>query len=123
MSIYRPTPGTRAPAVMIPLSQLSATTVGQAPPTFLPNTPQLLYLAGGPGTGLTVTWTAPAVDSAHSAAIGFNQRFSPSGAASWTTVSDVASPYLLSDLTDGAVIDVQVQSVNAVGTSPWSATT
>ena len=88
----------------------------------VPNTPSAASLAQGTGSNLTVTWTAPAIDSTHSAATGFNLRHSPSGAGTWTTVSGVTSPYNLSGLAAGAAIDVQLQSSNATGASAWSAT-
>jgi hypothetical protein len=69
-----------------------------------------------------VTWTAPAIDSTHGAAIGFNLQSSPSGAGTWTVVSGVSSPYNLSGLAAGAAIDVQVESFNAGGASAWSGT-
>jgi hypothetical protein len=87
-----------------------------------PNTPSAASLAQGTGSNLTVTWTAPAADSTHSAATGFNLRSSPSGAGTWTTVSGVTSPHSLSGLAAGAAIDVQSQSTNAAGVSAWSAT-
>jgi hypothetical protein len=68
-----------------------------------------------------VTWAAPAVDSLHSAATGFNLRSSPSGAAIWAVVVGTTSPYNLSGLAAGAAIDVQIQSSNTAGTSAWSA--
>ena len=107
-------------------SQLSATT--QATPQSTPsaslaaNPPSAVSLAQGPGSDLTVTWTAPATDSTHGAATGFNLQSSPSGAGTWTIVSGVTSPYLLSGLAAGAAIDVQLQSSNAAGASAWSAT-
>jgi hypothetical protein len=88
-----------------------------------PNTSSAASLAQGTGSNLTVTWTAPAVDSSHSAATGFNLRSSPSGAGTWTTVPGVTSPYSLSGLAAGAAIDVQIQSTNTAGASGWSATT
>ena len=88
----------------------------------VPNTPSAASLAQGTGSNLTVTWTAPAIDSTHNAATGFNLRSSPSGAGTWTTVSGVTSPYTLSGLAAGAAIDVQLQSSNATGASAWSAT-
>jgi hypothetical protein len=122
MPIYPPTPlRNRGQAVMMPLSQSSAPTVAPPPQILPPNTPLALNLTQGPGGNLTATWTAPAADSAHSAATGFNLRSSPSGAGTWTTIPDVTSPYILSDLAAGAAFDVQVQSANAVGTSAWSA--
>src|SRR5208282_4029909 len=82
-----------------------------------PNTPGAASLAQGTGSNLTVTWTAPTVDSTHSAATGYNLRSSPAGAGSWTIVSGVTSPYSLSGLVAGAAIDVQLQSSNAAGSS------
>ena len=90
--------------------------------TAAPNAPGAASLAQGTGSDLTVTWTAPAVDSTHNAATGFNLRSSPSGAGTWTAVTGVTSPYNLSGLAAGAAIDVQLQSTNAAGPSAWSAT-
>jgi Fibronectin type III domain len=87
-----------------------------------PNAPGLVSLANGGGSDLTVIWTAPPIDSTHSAATAFNLRSSPSGAATWTTASDVTSPYDLSGLPADTAIDVQIQGLNAAGTSAWSAT-
>jgi len=120
MSIYPPTPGNRAPAVMFPVSR--PTTLTPTPTTLLPNTPLAPTLAQGSGSELIVSWTAPAVDITHGAATWFNLRSSPSGGGTWTTVANVTSPHLLSGLLGGTAIDVQIQSANAVGTSPWSAT-
>ena len=98
------------------------------PPPPPPPTPQIANSPGAPslaqasGSNLTVTWTAPSADSTHDAATGFNLQFSPSGAATWTAVAGVTSPYTLTGLTAGAAYDVQVQSANAAGTSAWSAT-
>lgn len=120
MPIYRPTPGNRAQAVMIPVARpnVSAST----PATWVPNAPSAPSLSQGSGSSLSVTWVAPPVDAAHSAATGFNLRFSPSGANSWTTLSNVSSPYALSGLAAGAAFDVQVQGANAAGVGAWSAT-
>jgi hypothetical protein len=87
-----------------------------------PNTPSAPSLVQGTGSNLTVTWATPATDSTHGAATSFNLRSSPSGANTWTIVSGVTSPYTLSSLVGTAAIDVQVESVNATGTSAWSAT-
>jgi hypothetical protein len=87
-----------------------------------PNAPNAATLAQGAGSSLTVTWTAPAADSTHGAATGYNLQSSPSGTGTWTIVSGVTSPYTLSDLAAGAAIDVQIQSTNAAGSSAWSAT-
>ena len=95
----------------------------QPPPTpQIANPPNAVSLAQGVGSDLIVTWSAPTVDGTHDAATGYNLWSSPSGAASWTTVSGVTSPYDLSGLAAGVVIDVQLQSSNAAGTSAWSAT-
>ncbi len=109
---------------MIPVATMPTVTppAAPAPTTQLPNAPQAPSLSEGSGSDLTVTWTAPAVDSTHSAATGFNLRSSPTGADTWTAVSNVTSPWDLSGLAAGAVIDVQIQSANTAGTSPWSTT-
>ena len=126
MPIYRPTPrpANRGTATMIPHSP----TVAQPQPTPAPTTPQIanppsgVSLAQAPGNALIVTWAYPAIDSAHDAATGFNLLFSPSGAANWSLVSGVNSPYhLLSGLMAGEAVDVQLQSSNAAGTGAWSA--
>ena len=88
---------------------------------YVPNTPAAPSLAQGTGSNLTVTWTAPAVDSTHGAATAYNLRSSPSGAGTWTTVAGVTSPYTLAGLTAGAPYDVEVQGSNTAGSSVWSA--
>lgn len=87
-----------------------------------PNAPAAPILAQGSGSDLTVTWTAPAVDNAHSAATGFNLQYSLAGAGAWTVVTSVSSPYDLSGLASSTAFDVQVQGTNAGGTGAWSAT-
>jgi titin len=89
---------------------------------FVPNVVAAPALAQGTGSNLTVTWTAPAADATHSVATSYNVRSSPSGAGTWTTVSNVTSPYTLSGLTAGMAYDVEVESANAAGTSAWSVT-
>jgi Fibronectin type III domain len=119
MPIYPPTPRVQnqTMATMRPLGLPSS----PAPQAAYP--PSAASLAQGPGSALTVTWTAPVVDSAHSAATGFSLRYSLSGSGVWTTVAGVISPYVLSGLAAGTAFDVQLQSVNAAGPSAWSATT
>ena len=109
---------------MQPFKRPSSTTpTSPQTPTFqLANAPGAPSLAQGTGSNLTVTWTTPAIDSTHNAAAGFNLQFSSSGAAIWTNVAGVTSPYTLSGLNAGAAYDVQVQSTDAAGTSAWSAT-
>jgi hypothetical protein len=87
----------------------------------LPNVPEDVTVALGSGSGLTVSWTAPAVDATHGAATSFNLQSSPSGAGAWTALAGVNSPYALASLVSGVTIDVQVQSSNSAGVSPWSA--
>lgn len=87
-----------------------------------PNAPSAPLLAQGSGSGLIVTWTAPAADVTHSAATAYSLRWSPSGAGTWTVVTGVSSPYALSGLASDAAIDVEVQASNAGGASAWSAT-
>jgi hypothetical protein len=128
MSIYRPTPrpANRGVATMLPLKPTSAPTP-QPQPTPTPAVevaypPSGVSLAQASGGGLIVTWTAPATDNTHSAATGFNLQFSPSGAAAWTLVPGVSSPYTLSGLASGAAFDIQLQSSNSAGTSGWTST-
>ena len=92
------------------------------PVSHSPNAPGAASLAQGAGSALVVTWTVPATDGSHNAATSFNLRSSPSGAATWTAVSGVISPYTVSGLAAGWPIDVQVQGVNVTGSSAWSAT-
>jgi len=99
-----------------------ATIVAPPPTPHIPNTPDAPMLALSGGSDLSVTWTAPAVDSTHDAAAAFALRSSPSGAATWTAVANVTSPYDLSGLSAGAATDVQIQSSNLTGSSAWSAT-
>ena len=120
MPIYPPTPGHRAPAVMLPA--FSSNIITNTSTTAPPNTPLAVALAPGSGSDLIVTWTAPAADITHGAATWFNLQSGPSAADLWTTVARVTSPHLLSGLPAGTAIDVQVQSANAAGTSPWSVT-
>jgi hypothetical protein len=117
MPIYSATPRTsfRQPATMRPLGNPAA------PAPQIPNAPNAPALAQGLGGNLFVTWAGTTVDGTHDAATGFNLRSSPSGAASWTTVPGVTSPYNLSGLPAGTAIDVQLQGFNVTGTSTWSA--
>lgn len=90
-----------------------------------PNAPSVTAVAPAPdgtNTKLAVIWTAPATDSTHGEATGYNLRFSPSGAGSWTTVSGVTSPYTITGLAGGTAIDVEVQATNAAASpGAWSA--
>jgi hypothetical protein len=88
----------------------------------VPNAPNAPSLAQGPSGAVTVAWIVPGSDSTHDAATGFNLRFSPSGTATWTVVSAVTSPYVLSGLAAGAAFDIQIQGSNAAGDSAWSIT-
>ena len=92
-----------------------------------PNVPAIASVAPPPdGTAgkLKVVWTAPAVDAGHDAATGYNLRYSPSGANTWTVVTGATSPYTLTGLSGGATIDVEVQATNAAASpGAWSAAT
>ncbi|HUB15582.1 MAG TPA: fibronectin type III domain-containing protein [Acetobacteraceae bacterium] len=118
MAIYPRTPPvpTTSLATMHPLAQTGPALLQVA------NMPAGVALAPGATGGLSVTWTPPAVDGTHGAATGFNLRYEASGSGVWTTVSGVISPYALLGLAAGTAFDVQVQSVNATGTSAWSPT-
>ncbi len=106
---------------MMSASRRTAPTPTQDPTTSRPSTPQGLSLAQGFGSDLTVTWSAPATDSSHDAASGYNLQYGPAGAGNWTTVSNVTSPYELTGLAADTAIDVRIQSTNAAGASAWSA--
>src|SRR5208282_4420811 len=104
MPRYSPTPSltNRPQATMYGLRLPNPPAATPTPTPQVPNTPSGVSLAQGPGSALTVTWTAPAIDSTHSAATGFNLRSSPTGAATWTTVSGVTSPHNFSGLAAGS---------------------
>lgn len=87
-----------------------------------PYAPAGVSLAHGPGGDLVAIWAVPTTDSTHAPATGYNLRFSPAGAGSWTVVTQIASPYELYGLAAGTAYDVQVQSTNAAGASIWSPT-
>ena len=122
MAIYPSTPRAAfgAPAIMYPIGQSG--TPSAAPMLQVANPPAAPTLTQGATGSLSVTWPAPAVDATHGTATGFNLRSSLSGANDWTTVSGVSSPYTLPGLASGVAIDIELQSVNAAGTSAWSAT-
>ncbi len=104
------------------LGHANASTPGvPSPSTPLPYAPAGFSLAQGTGSDLIATWAAPATDSTHAAATGYNLRFSLAGIGGWATVSHVSSPYDLSGLAAGTAFDVQIQSTNAAGAGTWSA--
>jgi titin len=107
-------------------SATSTLTTASAGP-FAPNAPVISSVApppDGSATKLTVTWTAPATDSTHGAATGYNLRTSPTGAGTWTVVTGVTSPYTVTGLAGGAAFDVEVQGTNAAASpGAWSAIT
>ena len=105
-------------------SSTSTLTTASAGP-YAPNAPVISGVSAPPdGTTskLAVTWGAPAVDGTHGAATGYNLRYSPSGAGTWTVVSGVTSPYTLTGLTGATAIDIEVQGTNAAASpGSWSA--
>jgi hypothetical protein len=109
-------------------STISTLTTAAATGPFAPNAPAITSVSpppNGSATQLTVTWTAPAVDSTHGAATGYNLRSSPTGAGNWTTVPGVTSPYTItSGLAGASTFDVEVQATNAAASpGAWSAIT
>lgn len=106
-------------------SAASTLTTGMVGP-YPPGAPVLTTVAPPPdgnNSELTISWTPPEVDGTHGAATGYNLRYSPSGAGTWTTVSGVASPHALSGRAGASAIDVQIQATNAAANpGPWSAT-
>jgi hypothetical protein len=101
------------------------TTAPYAP--YAPNAPAITSVAppaDGTNSNLAVIWAAPAVDSSHCAATGYNLRTSPSGAGTWTVITGVTSPYTISGLAGATAIDVEVQATNAASSpSAWSGIT
>jgi hypothetical protein len=63
----------------------------------------------------TLTWTAP------SGATSYNLQYQAQGTNTWTTITGVSSPYLLSGLIGATNYTVRFQSVCASGTSEYSA--
>lgn len=102
----------------------ASSTLTTASGVTVPNAPSISSAAPPPdGTTskLTVAWTVPTVDGSHTAATGYNLRYSPSGAGTWTTVPGVSSPYSITGLPGAAPIDVEVQAINAsANVSAWS---
>ncbi len=105
----------------------TATLATAIPGPFAPNVPSIVSVApvaDGTVTKLAVAWTAPSADSTHGAATGYNLRYSPSGAGTWTTVTGVSSPATITGLNGGTAYDVQAQATNAAASpSAWSAST
>jgi hypothetical protein len=101
-------------------STLTTATTGP----YAPNAPAIAGVAptpDGTNTKLAVTWTAPATDGTHGAATGYNLRYGPAGAGTWTIVSGVTSPYTLTGLTGATGYSVEVQATNAAAIpSAWS---
>jgi hypothetical protein len=89
-----------------------------------PNAPAITSVApmpDGTTSKLVVSWTAPAADGTHDPATGYNLRYSPAGAGSWTTVSNVTSPCTITGLSGAEAVDVEVQAVNAAANpGAWS---
>ena len=91
-----------------------------------PNVPTSVAVApvnDGTTSKLTVSWAAPAPDSAHGAATGYSVQYKVTGAGSWTAgPSGSGMSANLTGLTAGASYDVQVQATNASAGSPgaWS---
>jgi hypothetical protein len=106
-------------------SAISTLTTAAAGP-FVPNAPSVTSVAPPPDgtvTKLTVTWTVPATDGSHGAATGYNVRTSPTGAGTWTTVTNATNPCTVAGLTGATAIDVAVQATNAAGSGAWSVIT
>lgn len=104
----------------------AATLTTGAVVTLAPNAPVIAGVAplpDGTASKLAVTWPAPAADSSHNAATGYNLRYGPSGSGSWTVVAGVSSPYTITGLSGASAIDVQVQATNAAASpGAWSTT-
>ena len=102
----------------------STITTGVAPPN-VPAAPAVAPVNDGTTTKLTVTWSAPAPDSTHAAATGYNLQWRTSPSGTWNLVSGVRSGTVIGSLSAGTAYDVQIQATNASAGSPsgWSGTT
>ena len=76
------------------------------------------------GRRITTSWTAPTPSTGRPSASTYNGRYRLSGTMTWTTVTGVTSPWVISTgLEYNMPYEVQVQSVAANGAlSAWSAT-
>jgi len=63
------------------------------------------------------------VDGHHSAATGYNLRYSQSGAGTWTTGSGVNSPCSITGLSGAAGADVEVQHASSIASTSSAITT
>src|SRR5215469_10623114 len=63
------------------------------------------------------------VDGHHSAATGYNLRYSQSGAGTWTTGSGVNSPCSITGLSGAAGADVEVQHASSIASASSAITT
>ena len=72
-----------------------------------------------PNTQLRILWSAP---SSGGAATGYDVRFQKTyvSGSTWTTRSNVSSPYLLSGLDSGTAYTIQVRAKNSAGNGSWS---
>lgn len=92
----------------------SAALAPPAVPSVVPSAPQSLTATTADDRTLDVTWSTPSSDGG-SAITQYDLRWRQLG-GSWTTETDVTSPYELTDLPiGGALTDVEVWAVNGNG--------
>lgn len=68
---------------------------------------------------LSATWSSPPSDGG-SPVTSYDLRHSVQSANSWTTVTGVTAPRVITSLANGTTYEVQVRAVNAVGNGAWS---
>ncbi len=84
-----------------------------------PDAPSVSPAGSSPQTALSVTWTAPADNG--SAITGYNIRYRVDGAKSWSSGSSTVTGTVIGGLTEETTYEAQVQAINGMGKSAWSA--
>ena len=83
-----------------------------------PAQPDAPSLTVASSSSITVAFTDP--DDGGSAITSRNVRYRETGTNAWTTLSDETFPYTITGLNSATEYDVQIQAVNAEGSSEWS---
>ena len=110
----------------VPVKQLTCLQVGSGNPSSAatapgrPAAPSLDQVAHD-NSALQASWLPPSSDGGRSIK-WYNLRYRETGAAGWTTVTEInALDFLLNRLAASTEYEAQVQAVNAIGASAWSA--
>lgn len=90
---------------------------------FPPNLPSGVTVGSVTSSTVPITWTAPATDASHGAATSYTVQWRQTGTSTWTQQSGVSgASYTITGLIAATEYDVQVQAVNAAGSSAFTAT-